>query len=177
MTQGLSDTVKDENAEADSGRLSVNPPVKNKKKTLKQRRKQKEQLELKKALLEAKREKRKVADIYKLRFIQKQLDRMQEKTKLLQEKRKKAAEYKKKEAKRLGAMKFEEADVDFTTGEELSGNLRSLKSKGNLLADRFKSLQKRSILQPTVRQTHKKAKVKKYVKPGHKEGWETTVAR
>lgn len=180
MTQGLPGTDEKDELANDSENeeySAINPPVKNKKKTVKQRRKQKEQLELKKALLEAKREKRKIADIYKLKFIAKQIQRNEAKTKLLQEKRKKAEEYKKKEAKRLGALKFEEEDLEFTTADDLSGNLRNLRSKGNLLLDRFKSLQKRSVLQPTVRQTIKRAKVKKYTKPDRKDDWEKGVAR
>lgn len=177
MTQGLPGTEAASDSSENEDKPIISNPVKNKKKTVKQRRKQKEQLELKKALLEAKREKRKIADIYKLKFIQKQIERTEEKTKILQEKRKKAELYKRKEAKRLSALKFEEEDCEFTTGEELSGNLRNLKSKGNLLLDRFKSLQKRSILQPTVRQTKKRPKVKKYTKPDRQDGWENTVAR
>lgn len=179
MKQGLPGTVKEEPATNSDNEeyTAINPPVKNKKKTTKQRRKQQEQLQLQKTLLDAKREKRKIADIYKLKFIEKQIQRNEAKTKLLQEKRKKAEEYKKKEPKRLGAMKFEEEDIEFTTPDDLAGNLRSLRSKGNLLLDRFKSLQKRSILQPTVRQTVKRPKVKKYTKPDRKDDWEKTVAR
>lgn len=179
MTQGLPGTNKEETASNSENEESmvISQPVRNKKKTVKQRRKQKEQLELKKKLLDAKREKRKIADIYKLKFIEKQIEHTEAKTKLLQEKRKKMDEYKKKETKRLGALKFEEEDCEFTTGEDLSGNLRNLKNKGNLLLDRFKSLQKRSILQPSVKQTKKRAKVKKYTKPDRKDGWEKTVAR
>lgn len=182
MTQGLPGTENKDGEYADNSSENedsplINQPVKNKKKTVKQRRKQKEQLELKKALLEAKREKRKIADIYKLKFIHKQIERNEAKTSVLQEKRKKAELYKRREAKRLSALKFEEEECDFTTGEDLSGNLRNLKSKGNLLLDRFKSLQKRNILQPTVMQTKKRPKVKKYTKPDRKDGWEKTVAR
>lgn len=183
MTQGLPGTEHqndehiDNNSSENEDNTPISQPVKNKKKTVKQRRKQKEQLELKKTLLQAKREKRKIADIYKLRFIQKQIENVEAKTSLLQEKRKKAELYKRREAKRLSALKFEEGDCDFTTGEDLSGNLRNLQSKGNLLLDRFKSLQKRSILQPTVKQNRKRPKVKKYTKPDRKDGWEKTVAR
>lgn len=184
MTQGLPGTEDQNDEQTDNNSTEnedstpiSNPPVKNKKKTVKQRRKQKEQLELKKSLLEAKREKRKIADIYKLRFIQKQIENVEAKTSLLQEKRKRAELYKRREAKRLSALKFEEEDCDFTTGEDLSGNLRNLQSKGNLLLDRFKSLQKRSVLQPTVKQNRKRPKVKKYTKPDRKDGWEKTVAR
>ncbi|KAJ8979924.1 hypothetical protein NQ317_003666 [Molorchus minor] len=62
-------------------------------------------------------------------------------------------------------------------GQDLTGNLKDLKVEGNLLADRFRSMQKRNILAPTKKQIRKKPKVKKYTKPGHKEeDWKKTVA-
>lgn len=74
-------------------------------------------------------------------------------------------------------MKFEEPDLEFSMAPELSGNLKNLKLQGNLLTDRFKSMQKRNILAPTKRQIHKKPKVKRFTKPGHKdEDWIKTVA-
>lgn len=178
MSQGLPTTEETLASDAEGNEYSaINPPVKNKKKTLQQRRKQKEQIKLQKALQKAKREKRKISDIYKLRFIKKQIDVNEKKTKMLQKKREKVEEYKRKEAKRLNSVKFEEQDLDFTVGHELAGNLRNLKKEGNLLLDRFKSLQKRNILEPRVRQTRKRPKTKKYVKPGYKEDWEKTIAR
>jgi len=74
-------------------------------------------------------------------------------------------------------MKFEDPGPDFQMGQHISGNLRALRKEGNLLTDRFKSLQKRNILEPSKRARKKKPKVKKYTKPGHKDDWEKTVAR
>lgn len=156
---------------------AINSPVKNKKKTLQQRKKQKKLLELQKAINSAKQEKKKVADIYKLRFLKKQIESDEEKTKMLQNKRKKVAELKLKQAKRLSSVKFEEPDVEFSTGEELSGSLRNLKKYGNLLEDRFKSLQKRNILEPRVKQKKVSTKTKRFTRPGHKDDWKTTVAK
>ncbi|KAJ8956765.1 hypothetical protein NQ314_006639 [Rhamnusium bicolor] len=62
-------------------------------------------------------------------------------------------------------------------GQEIAGNLKNLKTEGNLLIDRFKSMQKRNILVPSKRHVRKTAKVKKYIKPGHRdESWKETVA-
>lgn len=178
MSEGITDK---ENADAqqddNTEYRAINPPVKNKKKTLQQRNKQKKLLKLQKAMNTAKQEKKKVADIYKLGFLKKQIESDEEKTKMLQNKRKKVVELKLKEAKRLNSVKFEEPDVDFSTGKELSGSLRNLKKCGNLLEDRFKSLQKRNILEPRVKQKKIRAKVKRYVRPGHKDDWKTTVAK
>lgn len=66
MSQGLVKEETDEKADVEPGPLSINPPTSfMNKKTLKQRRKQKEQKEA--ALLRkyAKIEKKKTADIYK----------------------------------------------------------------------------------------------------------------
>ena len=54
----------------------------------------------------------------------------------------------------LGEAKFEEQEIPLKLSDELTGNLRSLKPEGNLLEDRFKSLQKRNVFEP---RTKKKA--------------------
>lgn len=178
MSEGLTDkgeAVVEDNENAEY--RAINPPVKNKKKTLQQRKKQKKLLELQKAINLAKQEKKKVADIYKLRFLKKQIESDEQKTKILQDKRKKLAELKLKEAKRLSLVKFEEPDIEFSTAEELSDSLRNLKKHGNLLEDRFKSLQKRNIIEPRVKQKKLRVKTKRYVRPGHKDDWKTTIAK
>ena len=45
----------------------------------------------------------------------------------------------------LSGNKYEEPEVEIKLSGELTGNLRSLRPEGNLLEDRFKSLQKRSV--------------------------------
>ncbi|XP_018328273.1 ribosome biogenesis protein NOP53 [Agrilus planipennis] len=180
MSQGLPHAQKEDNSDSEvdtSGPISVNPPVVNKKKDLKQRRKQKEQQKLRHALKLAKIERRKVADIYKLKQIKTKLVKNEEKLETLQQKR----TVKKKEMihkpKRVGPKKYEEPDLEFTEIKDLTGNLRTLKKEGNLLMDRLKSLQKRNIVEPTARRTKKKAKVKQFIKPGHKDDWKVTVAK
>lgn len=176
MSEGLNqDQVKEE--ESDGEYKPLNPPVQNKKKTLQQRRKQKEQVEQERMRRQAKLEKKKVADIYKLKFIKKSLDKQDLKLKRLQDKRKLAEARKAKEAKRLGANKFEEQDIVFSYGQDLTGALRTMKKEGNLLFDRFKSMQKRNMLEPTAIRKVKKAKVKKFVRHDHKDDWKKTVAK
>lgn len=180
MSEGLpkpGEQIPETDSDTDSEYKSINPPVKNKKKTPQQRRKHQEHLQRLKALQTAKLEKKKIADLYKLRFLQKQIENLEQKTKILQEKRKRAETRKLKEAKRLGPVKYEEPDLAFTVGGELTGNLRSLKKHCNLLEERFKSLQKRNVLEPRVRQKKPKVKTKRFVRPGHKDDWKTTVAK
>lgn len=173
MSEGLNEPKQNE-ADSDGEFKSINPPVMNKKKSKQQRRKQKEQRALLEARLRAKIEKKKIADIYKLRIFEKEIATSKKKTELLKEKREKLKKLKLLQPKRIGGQKFEASDLDFNKGEDIAGNLRNLKSEGNLLKDRFKSLQKRNILEPSTKQPGKKrAKVKKYEKPSHKMGWES----
>lgn len=172
MSEGL-DQIKDEkDSDSDGDFKAINPPVENKKKDPKQRRKQKEQRAILDKRFKAKQEKKKTADIYKLKFLEKEIEASKKKTEMLKEKREKLKQLKLLEPKRLGNNKFEVPDLDFQMPDEISGNLRSIKTGGNLLKDRFKSLQKRNILEPTVKVMKKRGKVKKYEKPTHKMGWE-----
>lgn len=50
--------------------------------------------------------------------------------------------------KRLGRLKFEEEELELKLSEEITGNLRSLKPEGNIMRDRYKSFQKRNIIEP-----------------------------
>lgn len=64
--------------------------------------------------------------------------------------KKKAAEVNR--IKRLGKRKFEEPDLEFNRPHELAGNLRALQPDGNILGDRFYSMQKRNMLEVTTKQ-------------------------
>lgn len=176
MSEGLPSTQEQEsNNESDEETeyRSINPPAKNMKKDQKQRRKQKEQKLLEKLKQDAKIEKKKIADIYKLKKINNIIDKQEKKAGKLKEKRLKKKEYSITEPKQLGRVKFEDPDLEFHLGSEISGNLKNLKPEGSILRDRFKSLQKRNILQATVKQPpRKKAKFKKFEKASHKMGWE-----
>ena len=62
----------------------------------------------------------------------------------------------------------------FQLSEELTGSLKSLKPEGNLLIDRFKSMQKRNIIETRVKQkiVKNKRKRKLVVKRNYKMGFE-----
>lgn len=176
MSEGLRNEENEDNSEEDS-EIKHTQPVKNKKKTLKQHRKQKEQKQLKKELNLRKVEKKKVADIYKLRFLKKQIERQEEKEKAAIEKRKLALLEKEKKTKRVGSMKYEEPDLEYNDPSEISGSLRNIKKVGSLLYDRYKSLQKRNIIEPEAIRKRKSAKVKRFVRAGYKDDWKKTVAK
>jgi len=73
--------------------------------------------------------------------------------------------------------KFEEQDLDLKLSDELTGNLNSLKPEGNLLIDRYKSMQKRNIVETRVKQKIVKNRKKRKLaeKRTYKMGfdWET----
>lgn len=81
--QGLNinEKIKEEENEDDLDRISINPPTKNKKKTLQQRRKQREQLELEKQRASLKREKKKIGDIHKIKVLKQNLEKIENKQK------------------------------------------------------------------------------------------------
>lgn len=130
---------------------AINPPTsRENKKTLLQRRKQKEQEQIKQQRLKEKIEKRKVADIYHLRQLKKQISKKQKQEELAKEKKLKLQAQKALEPKVLSRNKFEPLEQEFQLGEELAGNLRNAQPAGNLLKDRFKSLQQRNIVAPST---------------------------
>lgn len=124
--------------------------VKNIKKTLVQRRKQREQKQAVNEHALAKLEKKKISDIYKLKALQKQIEAEERKQKFLQQKRMKNREREPFMPKTLSKTKFEPIEPDFQLIEELTGNLRNCKPSKNLLKERYKSLQQRNIVAPTI---------------------------
>lgn len=56
-----------------------------------------------------------------------------------------------KKTKKLGPVKFHPPLPEFQRKHELCKNLRTMKTEGSILADRFHSLQKRNIIEPRQR--------------------------
>ena len=177
MSEGLNMTKGEDETAAETDEKSwLNPPVTNKKKTKQQIRKQKEQTRLKHELTLKKVEKKKRADMHKLRVInsdieREQGDRLERKNRKLRKKTTLETR-----PKRLGKLKFEEPDAVVNMARDISGNLKNVRKAGNLLADRFVSLQKRNILPVTVKQTCKRGKVKRFLKHGF-EDFRTAVGK
>lgn len=90
----------------------------------------------------------------RLKFLNQEIEAREKKLAKLQEKRDKIRAIKEKEPKQLSKRKFEPLDLEFNLGEELNGNLRAIKPEGNILEDRYKSFQRRNIIEPTVRQRY-----------------------
>lgn len=79
-------------------------------------------------------------------------------------------EKKKTEPHRLGRVAFEEEEIDVNLPEDIAGNLRNLATEGNMLKDRYKSLQKRNIVAPSKDLgLRRRRAIKRYVRNSHKE--------
>jgi len=173
MSSGLFDDNLDNEQIIEINQLnsvSVGKPVKVETKTVQQRNKEK--LRKKKdALTKAAKEKRILDNkLFRVKSLRKEVDKETNEHKQRQEKRN--IEYENKEkygTKKFGRHKFEEPDLDLNLSDEITGNLRTMKAAGNLLHDRFKSLQKRNIIETRVRAKPTKTKMKKYEKRSVRE--------
>ncbi|XP_067874933.1 ribosome biogenesis protein NOP53 [Heterodontus francisci] len=133
------------------------------KKTEKERKKEKRIKKLEHRLKEQKEARQKQQDLFRLRSIKGEVKELELK---LAEKKVKRAEKRKAEAnkpRRLGRLKYEDPDLEVKLSDELAGTLRALKPEGSILADRFKSLQKRNLIEPRLRAKFKRKHKLKYV--------------
>nr|XP_049693474.1 ribosome biogenesis protein NOP53 [Helicoverpa armigera] len=172
MSSGLPqphNPAEDSDPPSDNEYKAVNPPVKNKKKDHKARRKQKERLEEKERLKREKIDKKKITDLYKLRKLQSSIKTREQQQ--VEERAKRAEKRAVADATALPTLSAHKTPVkepDFVDPKELSGDLRNIKSTTNLLRDRFESLQRRGALAASKVMMKKKRKLKSYFKPGHK---------
>jgi len=50
----------------------------------------------------------------------------------------------------LGRHRYEAPELELNLSTEIAGSLRKLKPEGNVLEDRYKSLQRRNIVEPRI---------------------------
>lgn len=150
--------------------IPVNPPVEIKRKDRKARRKQREQLELQKATLRKKVEKQQRADMHRLKKIKAEINDMEMDLEEQRLSKKERAEKHREEAHRLSKFEYEEPEIDINMPEDIAGNLRNIAPEGSILADRYKSMQRRNII-ATSKDTglRRRREVKRYVRKTHKE--------
>ncbi|KAM9323945.1 ribosome biogenesis protein NOP53 [Gastrophryne carolinensis] len=151
LCEGLVEESEDETAAVDESEGQSVTLRHRERKTERQRKKEKE-AKVAKAKLEAeKMEKQRRQSLFQLRSIHAILKARQ--AELLR--RKKLREQKRKlqalQPRRLGRLKYKEPDIDVMLSEELTDSLRKLKPEGSLAKDRFKSFQKRSLIEPRER--------------------------
>jgi len=112
-------------------------------------------------------------EVFRSKSLVKELVSVEKKVEENQEKKEEKLKEKMSGPLKLSNYKFEPQEIELKLTDELTGNLRNLKQEGSLLEDRFKSLQKRNMIEVRVKQkTVKLLKRKKYEKRSHKMGWE-----
>ncbi|XP_044291032.1 ribosome biogenesis protein NOP53 [Varanus komodoensis] len=129
------------------------------KKTERQRKKEKEAKQLKARERSAKAARLRRQELFQLRSIRLQVKRREAEL----QRRKQAREAKRKEEANAGAVQYEDPDLDVQLSTELAESLRTLKPEGSILRDRFKSLQKRNLIEPRERAKFKRKYRLKYV--------------
>lgn len=73
------------------------------------------------------------------------------------------------EPRRIARKRFEEEEVPIPESTGTLGTMRTIKPEGNVLVDRFKSLQKRNILAPNIKRMPRKRRLTTIKKNSHKE--------
>ncbi|XP_042196721.1 ribosome biogenesis protein NOP53 [Callorhinchus milii] len=133
------------------------------KKTERDRKREKALKTQERRLREEKQARRQRQELFRLRSIkgevkQVELRRASSKAKRLAKRQAEAHK-----PRRLGKLRYEEPDIELKLSDELSDSLRKLKPEGSVLADRFKSLQKRNLIEPRQRAKFKRKYRLKYV--------------
>ncbi|XP_029426796.1 ribosome biogenesis protein NOP53 [Rhinatrema bivittatum] len=132
------------------------------KKTERQRKREKEARALTVKRLAEKTLKQKRQELYQLRTIRTEVRRREEELFRRKEKRAENRQAQAARTKRLGKLKYEAPDTEVQLSEELAGSLRTLKPEGSILKDRFKSFQKRNLIEPRERAKFKRRHKLKY---------------
>ncbi|KAJ6663795.1 hypothetical protein lerEdw1_009874 [Lerista edwardsae] len=133
------------------------------KKTERQRKKEKAAKRLKSRELSEKAARRRRQELFQLRSIGLQVKRREAELLRRKQARQAQREAEANKPKRLGRLKYEDPDLDLQLSTELADSLRTLKPEGSILKDRFKSLQKRNIIEPRERAKFKRKYRLKYV--------------
>ncbi|KAK8780146.1 hypothetical protein V5799_018510 [Amblyomma americanum] len=138
-------------------------------KTRQQRRRAAEQKRLRREAQERKKARALANDVYRIRTFKADLRRQAEASEARQSRRRQREVDKLYGARRLSAWKYEEPELPVKLSDELRESLRELRPEINVLEDRFKSLQRRNVIE-TRRQQKKvvKHKPKKAVKRSHR---------
>ncbi|XP_069003603.1 ribosome biogenesis protein NOP53 [Embiotoca jacksoni] len=132
------------------------------KKTERQRKKERAEKIKEQRRLAGRRQTDQQQQLFQLRSIKSSIKQQEQKTKTEQIKRKAKQEAQKSQPRRLGKLKFQAPDLEVQLSDELAGSLRQLKPEGSILKDRFKSMQKRNLIEPRERAKFKRRLKVKY---------------
>uniref|UniRef100_A0A8D2D1W2 Ribosome biogenesis protein NOP53 n=1 Tax=Sciurus vulgaris TaxID=55149 RepID=A0A8D2D1W2_SCIVU len=159
--------------EPEAGGAEASPPGRlpaGEKKTEQQRRREKaaRRLRVQQAALRAARLRHQ--ELFRLRGIKAQVARRLAELARRREQRRIRRLAEADKPRRLGRLKYQAPDIDVQLSAELSSSLRTLKPEGNVLRDRFKSFQRRNMIEPRERAKFKrKYKVKLVEKRAFRE--------
>ncbi|KAJ8403781.1 hypothetical protein AAFF_G00346490 [Aldrovandia affinis] len=142
---------------------SAKPKAHREKKTERQRKREKaeKEKEQRRRVLQSLTGRRQ--QLFQLRSIRAELKTREQRTKQRQAQRRARQEAQKTMPRRLGKLKFQAPDLEVQLSDEIPGSLRSLRPEGSILKDRFKSLQKRNLIEPRERAKFKRRHKLKYV--------------
>lgn len=157
-----SDRDDDEEEEEDED-VAVGGIAVAQKKTERQRKREKAEKIKEQQRLSERDQVEKRQQIFQLRSISASIKKQDQETKNKQIQRKEKQEAQKSQPRRLGRLKFQPQDMEVQLSDELAGSLRCLKPEGSVLKDRFKSLQKRNLIEPRERAKFKRRLKVKYV--------------
>ncbi|XP_068854471.1 ribosome biogenesis protein NOP53 isoform X2 [Aphelocoma coerulescens] len=163
--QGLLEEEEEEEEEEEQEE-NRDPPRKREqpgRKTEKQRRKEKEQREKAAGRARSRLASQRLQGLFRLRSLRRALlqrDSELRRRRLLRERRRLQQET---APRRLGRLRYEDPGPEVQLSEELPESLRSLRPEGNVLRDRFKSLQRRNMIEPRERAKFKRRYRVKYV--------------
>ncbi|XP_075462988.1 ribosome biogenesis protein NOP53 isoform X1 [Ascaphus truei] len=160
MEESEDETAPDEEAGKEQGLGFMHQ---REKKTERQRKKEKEAKFRKARLLAEKAQRQKKQEVFQLRSIRSELKERQSELARRKEQRVEKQKAEATQPRRLGRLKYKELDTDVQLSEELAGSLRKLKPEGSILKDRFKSLQKRNLIEPRERAKFKRKLKVKYL--------------
>jgi len=171
MSAGLYEAPEEDASDTEDGGLSVNPPIRREdKKTITQRNKEKKQkLETEKA---QKQKEERIAKnaLRATKLMKKEVGKIEVQRKDRLARKAQLKEQFKNKPKKLGRLQYEHEEIEVKLTDELEGSLRLLRPEGHLLEDRFKSLQRRNIIEPRKRAKRlRKYKLKEFEKKTHKE--------
>ncbi|KAM6032479.1 LOW QUALITY PROTEIN: ribosome biogenesis protein NOP53 [Chlamydotis macqueenii] len=162
----LEESGDEEDAAAEPARGGEGSPKsapRREKKTERQRRREKEARALATRRRREKAARLRRQELFRLRAIRSQLQRRD--AELLRRRRARLAKRRARDTlpRRLGRLRYEEPSLEVQLSDELADSLRALKPEGSVLRDRFKSLQKRNMIEPRERAKFKRRYRLKYV--------------
>ncbi|CAH2314224.1 ribosome biogenesis NOP53 [Pelobates cultripes] len=164
LCEGLVESDDDATLEDGEGEeLGTTPMAQREKKTERQRKKEKEARILKVKMEAEKSLKKHGQELFQLRSIRAEISQQQAESVRRKEKREEERKADAFKPKRLGRLKYQEGDVAVLLSDELPGTLRNLKPEGSIAKDRFKSFQKRNLIEPRERAKFKRKLKVKYV--------------